>query len=102
MWLGPVQQGPPFRVVLRIISFKILGAGSNLRLYFYTCITSVLFQIISVCHEAALFALQEDITTQLVQKHHFEQALSVVTPRTSENLKQFYTNYHFSSELHTA
>ena len=53
-----------------------------------------------MCHEAALFALQEDITTQLVQKHHFEQAVSVVTPRTSETLKQFYTNYHLKSGLH--
>ena len=60
-----------------------------------------LLQIISVCHEAALFALQEEITTSLVQKHHFEQALSVVTPRTSETLIQFYTNYHLKSGLHT-
>lgn len=72
-------------------------------LYLYVCDGFMwfllIFQIASVCHEAALFALQEDISIQQVEKTHFEQALRVVTPRISESLITFYEQYHKKSGL---
>ncbi|XP_045205674.2 ribosome biogenesis protein SPATA5-like isoform X2 [Mercenaria mercenaria] len=58
-------------------------------------------EISSVCHEAALFALQEDITSQVVKKSHFNQALQVVTPRINDSLIKFYDEYQQKSGLHT-
>lgn len=53
----------------------------------------------AVCHEAAMFALQEDIGSQTVEQRHFDQALGVVHPRITEQLIQFYQNYHLTSGL---
>lgn len=53
----------------------------------------MLFQIASVCHEAAMLALQENIRTQQVDKRHFEQALVIVTPRINESLITFYEQF---------
>ncbi|XP_060595143.1 ATPase family gene 2 protein homolog A-like [Ruditapes philippinarum] len=58
-------------------------------------------EISSVCHEAALFALQEDITCQLVKKSHFQLALNTVTPRINDSLIKFYDEYQQKSGLHT-
>lgn len=57
-------------------------------------------EITSVCHEAAMFALQEDINSQVVCRSHFEQALKTVTPRINDSLIKFYDEYQQKSGLH--
>ncbi|XP_055130623.1 ATPase family gene 2 protein homolog A isoform X3 [Symphalangus syndactylus] len=58
-------------------------------------------EIVAICREAALLALEEDIQANLIMKRHFTQALSTVTPRIPESLRRFYENYQESSGLHT-
>uniref|UniRef100_G1SDE4 ATPase family gene 2 protein homolog A n=1 Tax=Oryctolagus cuniculus TaxID=9986 RepID=G1SDE4_RABIT len=58
-------------------------------------------EIIAVCREAALLALEEDIQANCVMKRHFTQALSTVTPRIPESLRRFYEEYQEKSRLHT-
>uniref|UniRef100_A0A673HE44 non-chaperonin molecular chaperone ATPase n=1 Tax=Sinocyclocheilus rhinocerous TaxID=307959 RepID=A0A673HE44_9TELE len=50
-------------------------------------------EITAVCREAALQALQEDITAQHVSTGHFDSALNTVRPRIPQTLLQTYTNY---------
>ncbi|XP_029410002.1 ATPase family protein 2 homolog isoform X4 [Nannospalax galili] len=57
-------------------------------------------EIIAVCREAALLALEEDIKADCIMKRHFTQALSIVTPRISESLRRFYEDYQENSRLH--
>lgn len=52
-----------------------------------------LSQITAVCREAALQALQEDITAQSIVAGHFHRALQAVTPRVPDALIQSYVNY---------
>lgn len=56
-------------------------------------------QVSAVCHEAAMFALQEDILSKSVEQRHFDKALTVVSPRISDQLIQFYQNYHQTSGI---
>ncbi|KAL4230306.1 spermatogenesis associated protein 5 [Mactra antiquata] len=58
-------------------------------------------EISAVCHEAAMCSLQEDITSEIVTRSHFEIALKIVTPRINESLIQFYQNYAEKSGLHS-
>ncbi|XP_063459964.1 ATPase family gene 2 protein homolog A isoform X4 [Pan paniscus] len=58
-------------------------------------------EIVAVCREAALLALEEDIQANLIMKRHFTQALSTVTPRIPESLRRFYEDYQEKSGLHT-
>ncbi|XP_067386309.1 ATPase family gene 2 protein homolog A isoform X2 [Emydura macquarii macquarii] len=58
-------------------------------------------EITAVCREAALQALQEDIQAKCIMERHFQHALSIVTPRIPESLKQFYEDYQRQSGLHT-
>uniref|UniRef100_A0A8C8SX37 ATPase family gene 2 protein homolog A n=1 Tax=Pelusios castaneus TaxID=367368 RepID=A0A8C8SX37_9SAUR len=58
-------------------------------------------EITAVCREAALLALQEDIQAKCIMERHFQHALSIVTPRIPESLKQFYEDYQQQSGLHT-
>ncbi|XP_051041740.1 ribosome biogenesis protein SPATA5 isoform X1 [Phodopus roborovskii] len=58
-------------------------------------------EIIAVCKEAALLALEEDIKADRIMKRHFTQALSIVTPRIPESLIRFYEDYQEKSGLHT-
>nr|XP_012639627.1 spermatogenesis-associated protein 5 isoform X1 [Microcebus murinus] len=58
-------------------------------------------EIIAVCREAALLALEEDIQANCIMKKHFTQALSTVTPRIPESLRRFYEDYQEKSGLHT-
>ncbi|XP_069903723.1 ATPase family gene 2 protein homolog A isoform X7 [Oryctolagus cuniculus] len=58
-------------------------------------------EIIAVCREAALLALEEDIQANCIMKRHFTQALSTVTPRIPESLRRFYEEYQEKSRLHT-
>uniref|UniRef100_A0A9J8BQ98 non-chaperonin molecular chaperone ATPase n=1 Tax=Cyprinus carpio carpio TaxID=630221 RepID=A0A9J8BQ98_CYPCA len=50
-------------------------------------------EITAVCREAALQALQEDITAQHVSAGHFDCALNTVRPRIPQTLLQTYTSY---------
>ncbi|XP_052791982.1 ribosome biogenesis protein SPATA5-like [Mya arenaria] len=47
-------------------------------------------EIASVCHEAAMFALQEDIGSQSVEERHFLSALETVTPSIDQDTIKFY------------
>ncbi|KAK3099289.1 hypothetical protein FSP39_002087 [Pinctada imbricata] len=58
-------------------------------------------EVSAVCHEAALFALQEDIHSKVVKREHFDHALKSVTPRISDSLIQFYEDYQNKSGLHS-
>ncbi|CAM4549638.1 ATPase family gene 2 protein homolog A isoform X1 [Caretta caretta] len=58
-------------------------------------------EITAVCREAALLALQEDIQAKCIWGRHFQHALSIVTPRIPESLRQFYEDYQRQSGLHT-
>ncbi|XP_018416621.1 PREDICTED: spermatogenesis-associated protein 5 isoform X1 [Nanorana parkeri] len=57
-------------------------------------------EITAVCREAALLALQEDIHAQYIMGRHFEQALTIVTPRIPDSLIKFYETYQQKSGLH--
>ncbi|XP_042325696.1 ATPase family protein 2 homolog isoform X4 [Sceloporus undulatus] len=58
-------------------------------------------EIIAVCREAALLALQEDIQAKCIMGQHFEQALAIVTPRIPDSLQKFYDDYQQKSGLHS-
>ncbi|XP_060634949.2 ATPase family gene 2 protein homolog A [Anolis sagrei] len=58
-------------------------------------------EIIAVCREAALLALQEDIQAKCIMGQHFEQALAIVTPRIPDSLQKFYYDYQQNSGLHS-
>ncbi|XP_010609484.1 ATPase family protein 2 homolog isoform X2 [Fukomys damarensis] len=58
-------------------------------------------EIVAVCREAALLALEENIKASCIMKKHFTQALSMVTPRIPESLRRFYEDYQEKSGLHT-
>ncbi|XP_039335036.2 ATPase family gene 2 protein homolog A isoform X4 [Saimiri boliviensis] len=58
-------------------------------------------EIVAVCREAALLALEEDIQANFIMKRHFTQALSIVTPRIPESLRCFYEDYQEKSGLRT-
>ncbi|EHB17409.1 Spermatogenesis-associated protein 5 [Heterocephalus glaber] len=58
-------------------------------------------EIIAICREAALLALEENIKANCIMKKHFTQALSIVTPRIPESLRRFYEDYQEKSGLHT-
>ncbi|CAK6445961.1 unnamed protein product [Pipistrellus nathusii] len=58
-------------------------------------------EVIAVCREAALLALEEDFKANCISKKHFTQALSTVTPRIPESLRRFYEEYQEKSGLHT-
>lgn len=57
------------------------------------CLYLFLSQILAVCREAALLALQEDIAAQHIESKHFESALKIVIPRVPDSLIQLYINY---------
>jgi len=46
-----------------------------------------------------MFALQEDIGSQLVDERHFLSALETVTPRISQDLIDFYEQFQQKSGL---
>ena len=50
-------------------------------------------QLASLCREAALLALTEDIEATYVTMHHFEQALLLVRPCVSTELLDLYEKY---------
>lgn len=50
-------------------------------------------EVNAICHEAAMMALQEDINASCITMKHFEEALKLITPRTSSSLLEIYKNY---------
>jgi AAA family ATPase len=54
---------------------------------------SCLLQVLAVCHEAALKALEENLSATDVTHCHFMSALQMVTPRTPSSLLQLYETY---------
>ncbi|XP_060035092.1 ATPase family gene 2 protein homolog A [Erinaceus europaeus] len=58
-------------------------------------------EIVAVCREAALLALEEDIQADRVLQRHFTRALSSVTPRLPQASRRLYEEYREKSGLHT-
>jgi AAA family ATPase len=50
-------------------------------------------QVVAVCREAALAALEESIDTQAVHWRHWEKALKEVVPQTSIGMLDFYRQF---------
>lgn len=50
-------------------------------------------ELVAVCHEAALKSLEEDIEARMVFRKHFESALTIIVPRTSDSLLKIYEKY---------
>ncbi|XP_078268190.1 ATPase family gene 2 protein homolog A isoform X2 [Rhinoraja longicauda] len=57
-------------------------------------------EIIALCQEAALLALQENLQAKIITEKHFEQSFEIVTPRIPQKLMDFYLNYQQQSGLH--
>lgn len=57
-------------------------------------------EISAVCREAALAALKEDITADIVTMTHFSQAFKAVRPRITEESMKFYERFHKQSGIH--
>ncbi|XP_075229276.1 ATPase family gene 2 protein homolog A isoform X2 [Lycorma delicatula] len=50
-------------------------------------------EVVAVCHEAALNALEEDNEATEVKLRHFKYAMKLITPRTPKSLLDLYDNY---------
>ncbi|KAK6640319.1 hypothetical protein RUM44_012005 [Polyplax serrata] len=50
-------------------------------------------EIVAVCREAALKALEEDFQAEKVTRQHFIEALQIIIPRTPKSLLDLYNNY---------
>ncbi|XP_037353035.1 ribosome biogenesis protein SPATA5 [Talpa occidentalis] len=57
-------------------------------------------EVVAVCREAALLALEEDVHADSIRRRHFTRALSAVRPRIPEALRRFYEDYQEQSGLH--
>ncbi|XP_070552754.1 ATPase family gene 2 protein homolog A-like [Ptychodera flava] len=57
-------------------------------------------EVVAVCHEAALSAMQENIEIPCISSRHFDKALEAVTPRIDESLIKFYEEYQEKSGIH--
>nr|XP_054755238.1 ribosome biogenesis protein SPATA5-like [Lytechinus pictus] len=59
-------------------------------------------EVVAVCREAALSAMQESLDIQAVSQRHFDQALTNVKPQTTQESIRFYEEYQKKSGLHSA
>ena len=50
-------------------------------------------ELAALCREAALASLEESVTDLRVAKHHFDEALGVVRPRTSLATLRYFEEY---------
>lgn len=50
-------------------------------------------EIVAVCREAALKALEENFNAENVTRNHFLEALKIIIPRTPKSLLQMYEKY---------
>jgi len=57
-------------------------------------------EIAAVCNEAAFMALESDINCCQIGMGHFEMALGIVTPRTSDSTIEYFDNFSFNSGMH--
>lgn len=53
-------------------------------------------ELAAVCNEAAYLALDSDIECARVSREHLEAALSIVTPRTSDESVAYFDNFNFN------
>jgi AAA family ATPase len=56
-------------------------------------------EIVAVCREASLSALDENIQSMFIFMRHFLQAIRKITPRITQEMLQFYANFSNSSKL---
>ncbi|CAN7937696.1 unnamed protein product [Ixodes hexagonus] len=54
-------------------------------------------EVVAVCQEAALIALEEDIEARYITAQHLEAALGLVQPRISRETVQYYESYWAST-----
>ncbi|XP_046387437.1 ATPase family protein 2 homolog [Ischnura elegans] len=54
-------------------------------------------EVVAVCQEAGLGALEEDINSQWIEERHVERALTNVKPRTPQHLLDLYETYAIKS-----
>lgn len=54
-------------------------------------------ELAAVCNEAAYLALDADIASARVSRDHFDAALRIVTPRTSDDAIAYFDNFSFNS-----
>ncbi|CAM9679839.1 unnamed protein product [Lampetra planeri] len=57
-------------------------------------------ELVCVCREAAMLALSEDMSATSIAVRHFHGAVSIVTPRISTDMLQYYRDYQQRSGLH--
>ena len=57
-------------------------------------------EIAAVCNEAAFLALDGNMEATHVKMEHFELALSLVVPRTSDSTIKYFDEFSFNSGLH--
>ncbi|KAI0240191.1 hypothetical protein LSAT2_009118 [Lamellibrachia satsuma] len=57
-------------------------------------------EVAAVCHEAALCALTEDLNIERIHSRHFQQAVTMVTPRITAEMIDFYDTYNKQTQLH--
>jgi len=57
-------------------------------------------EIAAVCNEAAFMALDGNMEATHIKMEHFELALSVVPPRTSDSTIEYFDSFSCSSGLH--
>uniref|UniRef100_A0A915AF64 AAA+ ATPase domain-containing protein n=1 Tax=Parascaris univalens TaxID=6257 RepID=A0A915AF64_PARUN len=50
-------------------------------------------EIVALCRQAALIAMREDITAEVIRRKHFLESLKVVVPRTDPGLLTVYENF---------
>lgn len=55
-------------------------------------------EVVAVCREAALKAMEENLEATEVVASHFTHALHVIKPRISRELIQFYETYHIKKQ----
>lgn len=53
-------------------------------------------ELAAVCNEAAYLALDADINSSRIERAHFEAALKLVTPRTSNESIAYFDNFSFN------
>jgi AAA family ATPase len=56
-------------------------------------------EITSICREAALYAMQQDLNSKQVEKTHFMKALEKVPRGITPDVIEFYKNYQNQSKL---
>jgi AAA family ATPase len=57
-------------------------------------------EIAAVCNEAAFIALDSNINATHISMSHFEKALTIVPPRTSDETINYFDGFSFKSGLH--